>query len=179
MVTKENNPPKKRKSTKIVNYVEIENNKINFNNKRYSIINKNNNNAKKNKINILNMNNINDNRKTIEEADESKKIKIIKPKNKSQKDANNKSINLKKNNTYALILRNANDEKDPVPYQSDYISDNFDYNEAIMYKNRSYCRIYFIILIGKENVLNMIFFNPPLEFKPIRFAIFIFNFACD
>ena len=81
MVTKENNPPKKRKSTKIVNYVEIENNKINFNNKRYSIINKNNNNAKKNKINILIMNNINDNQKTIEEADESKKIKIIKPKN--------------------------------------------------------------------------------------------------
>ena len=34
--------------------------------------------------------------KTIEEADESKKIKIIKPKNKKQKDANNKSINLKK-----------------------------------------------------------------------------------
>ena len=96
MVTKENNPPKKRKSTKIVNYVEIENNKINFNNKRYSIINKNNNNAKKNKINILIMNNINDNQKTIEEADESKKIKIIKPKNKKQKDANNKSINLKK-----------------------------------------------------------------------------------
>ena len=82
MVTKENNPPKKRKSTKIVNYVEIENNKINFNNKRYSIIDKNNNNnAKKNKINILIMNNINDNQKTIEEADESKKIKIIKPKN--------------------------------------------------------------------------------------------------
>ena len=47
-----------------------------------------------------------------------------------------------------------------------------------MYKNRSYCRIYFIILIGKENVLNMIFFNPLLEFKPKRFAIFIFNFAC-
>ena len=118
------------------------------------------------------MNNINDNQKTIEEADESKKIKIIKPKNE-----NNKSINLKKNNTYALILRNANNEKDKVPYQSDYISDNFDYNEAIMYKNKSYCRIYFIILIGKENVLNMIFFNPPLEFKPIRFSIFIFNFA--
>ena len=80
------------------------------------------------------MNNINDNQKTIEEADESKKIKIIKPKNKKQKDENNKSINLKKNNTYALILRNTNNEKDPVLYQSDYISDNFDYNEAIMYK---------------------------------------------
>ena len=65
-------------------------------------------------------------------------------------------------------------KKDPALYHSDYISDNFDYNEAIMYKNRAYCRIYFIILIGKE-----IFFNPPLEFKPIRFAIFIFNFACD
>ena len=47
MVTKENNPLKKRKSTKIVNYVEIKNNKINGNNKRYSIINKKNNNAKK------------------------------------------------------------------------------------------------------------------------------------
>ena len=65
----------------MLNYVEIKNNKINGNNKRYSIINKNNNNAKKNKINILIMNNINDNQKTIEEADESKKIKIIKPKN--------------------------------------------------------------------------------------------------
>ena len=42
------------------------------------------------------MNNINDNQKIIEKADESKKIKIIKPKNKKQKDANNKSINLKK-----------------------------------------------------------------------------------
>ena len=42
------------------------------------------------------MNNINVNQKTIEEADESKKIKIIKPKNKKQKDENNKSINLKK-----------------------------------------------------------------------------------
>ena len=61
------------------------------------------------------MNNINDNQKTIEEADESKKIKIIKPKNKKQKDANNKSINLKKNNTYALILRNANNEKRSSP----------------------------------------------------------------
>ena len=70
-------------------------------------------------------------------------------------------------------------KKDPALYHSDYISDNFNYNEAIMYENRSYCRIYFIILMRKENVLNMIFFNPPLEFKPIRFAIFIFNFACD
>ena len=73
LIAKENNPPKKRKLTKIVNNVEIENNKINGNNKRYSIINKNNNNAKKNKINILIMNNINDNQKTIEETDESKK----------------------------------------------------------------------------------------------------------
>ena len=42
------------------------------------------------------MNNINDNQKTIEEADESKKTKTTKPKNKKQKDANNKSINIKK-----------------------------------------------------------------------------------
>ena len=96
-----------------------------------------------------------------------------KKKNKKKK---NKPL---KHNAYSLILINANNETNAVPYQSDYIIDNFDYDEAIIYEDRSYCRIFFIILISNENILNMIFFNPPLEFKPIRFAILIFNFACD
>ena len=85
----------------------------------------------------------------------------------------------KKSSKYLLILINANNEESPIPYQSDYILDNFDYKQAIIYEDRTYCRIFFIFLIAKENVLNMFFFDPPLELKPIRFAIFIFNFACD
>ena len=160
------------------NIKESENDKINAVTKRYSSKRKSINYVKKNSFALgsndkLNINNINDiNQITIEDIGESKKIKShIKKKGKG--------IKLKKFNTYALILRNANNEINPVPYQSDYIINNFVYDEAIIYEDRSYCRIFFIILISKENVLNMIFFNPPLEFKHIRIAIFIFNFACD
>ena len=34
-------------------------------------------------------------------------------------------------------------------------------------------------LISKDNILNVIFFNPPLELKPLRICILMFNFACD
>jgi len=34
-------------------------------------------------------------------------------------------------------------------------------------------------LISKENILNLIFFNPPLELKPLRICLFIFTYACD
>jgi hypothetical protein len=55
----------------------------------------------------------------------------------------------------------------------------YNYDEAIIYEQRSYLRIFFIYLISKENLLNLIFFNPPLELKPLRFCIFIFNYTCD
>ena len=93
--------------------------------------------------------------------------------------SNEIEIKQKKINRHPLILINANNETNPVPFKSDYVINNFDYDEAIIYEDRSYCRIFFILLIAKENVLNMIFFNPPLEFKPLRIAILIFSFACD
>ena len=58
----------------------------------------------------------------IKDIGESGKIKKVKSKKKST----GKNIKLKQYNTYALILRNTNNELNPVPYQSDYIINNFD-----------------------------------------------------
>ena len=80
---------------------------------------------------------------------------------------------------FPLILINANNKKNHEAFKSNYVLDNYDYEEAICQEKRGFCRIYFIFLISKENTLNFIFYNPPLELKPIRFGIFIFSFACD
>jgi hypothetical protein len=83
---------------------------------------------------------------------------------------------------YPLILINANNAKcegDDDPLKSNYIINNYDFNEAVQHDKRPFCRIFYIYLISKENVLNIILFNPPLELKPIRIAVFIFSFACD
>ena len=101
------------------------------------------------------------------------------PEQKGSEDSKEMDTKPRLSNRYSLILIDLNQKEAPLPYQSDYVIDNFDYEQAIIYENRSYCRIFFIILISKENVLNMIIFDPPLELKPIRIAIFIFNFACD
>ena len=55
----------------------------------------------------------------------------------------------------------------------------YNYDEAILYEQRSYFRIFFIYLISKDNLLNLIFFNPPLILRPLRICLFIFNYACD
>ena len=84
---------------------------------------------------------------------------------------------------YPLILINANNIKgendNDDPLKSNYIINNFNFNEAVLYDKRTFCRIFYIYLISKENVLNIILFNPPLELKPIRIGVFIFSFACD
>ena len=80
---------------------------------------------------------------------------------------------------FPLILINANNKGDNYPLESNYILNNYNYNEAIINDKRSFFRIFFIILISKENLLNLIFFNPPLELKPLRISIFIFNYICD
>ena len=59
------------------------------------------------------------------------------------------------------------------------ILNNYDYEEAIKYDKRSFLRIFFIYIISKDNILNIIFLNPPLELKPLRLCIFIFGYSCD
>ena len=80
---------------------------------------------------------------------------------------------------FPLILINANNNANYKPSESDYILNIYDYNEAIKLEHRSFRRLFFICLIAKEKVLNLIFFNPPLQLRPLRICIFIFNCACD
>ena len=94
-------------------------------------------------------------------------------------DENIQKNNERRRNEIPLILINANNIKNPEPFKSNYVLNNYDFNEAILYDNRNFCRIFFILLISKEKILNIIFFNPPLELKPLRIGIFIFSFACD
>ena len=80
---------------------------------------------------------------------------------------------------FPLIRINANNTNNHEPIKSNYILNNYDFNEAIVYDKRSFCRIFYIYLISKENNLNIIVLNPPLELKPLRICIFIFSYACD
>ena len=86
--------------------------------------------------------------------------------------------NTKEINEIPLILINANNEKH-YPKNSNYILNNYDFNEAIICEKRKFWRIFFIYLIAKDNLLNIIFFNPPLELKPLRICILILSNSCD
>ena len=50
---------------------------------------------------------------------------------------------------------------------------------AIKNDRRSFWRIFYICLLAKENIMNIFFFKTPLDLKPIRFSLFLFNYSCD
>ena len=87
-------------------------------------------------------------------------------------------MNNKIHDEYPLILINANNTWSHS-LKSNYILTNYNYEEAIKNEKRSFCRIFFIYLIAKENSLNLIFLKLPLELMPLRICLFIFNYACD
>ena len=107
-------------------------------------------------------------RKNLNEIDEKEK-------------ENGKDIikNKKNDREFPLILINANNSGKKEILKSNHKLDIYNYDEAIAYEKRSFFRIFFIFLISKDNLLNIIFFNPPLELKPLRICIFIFNYAID
>ena len=80
---------------------------------------------------------------------------------------------------YNLIHFNAENNPTNRPLDSKFILDNFDYETAVKYEQRSFFRIYFICLLSKENILNTFFFKSPLEIPAIRLCLFIFNYSCD
>jgi hypothetical protein len=88
-------------------------------------------------------------------------------------------ISKKIKTNFPLILINANNNGDYCPMESDYALNNYDYDEAIINDKRNFFRIFFIYLVSKEQLLNLIFVNPPLELKPLRISIFIFNYIID
>ena len=144
---------------------------------------------KNNKISqeILNTNNIN--KENLKEKGSSSQNEliidklntIIKPETNEINTIINKQINSKDIvEYYALIKIDANNKsKDKKPQESHYILDNYDYKLALKYEKRSFCRIFYIILLSKDVIINALLFKNPLHFKYMRFCLLILSFSID
>ena len=89
----------------------------------------------------------------------------------------NKTI--KRENDYVLIQINAHNSPYNEPPDSNFYLTNYDYEEAIKYDKRSFWRIYYICLLTKENILNILLIKSPLELFPLRISVFLFTYSCD
>ena len=98
---------------------------------------------------------------------------------KDIKRKNDKKSKYKHITQIPLILIHANNTGENKPLKSNYILNIYDYDEAIIYDDRNIFRIFLIYLISKDSILNIIFIHPPLELKPLRICIFLFNYECD
>ena len=81
-------------------------------------------------------------------------------------------------NLYNMIKIKANNSIN-LNYLSKYILFNDDYNEAIKYEKRKFHKIFLIILIHKEKIINTFFFNSPLELKSIRICLLLFIYSSN
>ena len=98
---------------------------------------------------------------------------------KTQKEEKEEKINLS-SKTYSLIQIDANNGAYKTkPINSDFILDNYDYEMAIKYDNRTFWRLFYICVLAKENIINIIFFKTPLDIQPLRFCLFIFCYSSD
>ena len=80
---------------------------------------------------------------------------------------------------YCLIKIDANNTMKKKPVNSDTILDNFDYQTAIQYDRRSFWRLFFICLLAKESIMNIILFHTPLDLRSLRICNLIFSLSCD
>ena len=81
---------------------------------------------------------------------------------------------------YTLIKIDANNTtKDKTPQESKYILDNYDYNLALEYEKRNFGRIFYIILLSKDEVLNTFLFKSPLHLKYLRICLLLLSLGND
>ena len=113
-----------------------------------------------------------------EPKNSSKKTKKAKTKNHviNIKEKYNNNINEKK---YYLIQINANNSINNKPPDSKIILDNYTYEEAIEFEKRRIGLIFYIILIGKFDILNIFILKSPLELISLRICIIMFIISCD
>ena len=89
-----------------------------------------------------------------------------------------KNNNLEKE--YCLIQLDANNtNKDKKPLESNYHLDNYEYEDAIEYENRSFFRILYIVMLSKDNILNTFLLKFPLESQPLRICLLLFAYTSD
>ena len=125
----------------------------------------------KNKINSVQVTDFIENTKNKKRKNIYRKKKI----NKINKFKNDKNIS----EYYILIQINANNSLNFKPYESKYILNIYNYEDAIKYDKRSFWRIYYISLLHKQNFLNIFLLKSPLEIQSLRISLFIFNCSCD
>ena len=80
---------------------------------------------------------------------------------------------------YYLIEIDANNLNNKMPIESKIILDNYDYQMAIKYDKRSFWRIFYIVMLAKGNVVNILLFKTPLDLQSLRIILFIFANSCD
>ena len=80
---------------------------------------------------------------------------------------------------YFLIQIDANNQTNIEPPNSNSILDNYEYETAIKYEKRNFFRIFYICLISKQSIINLILFKNPLNLQMLKICLFIFNYSCD
>ena len=81
--------------------------------------------------------------------------------------------------THSLIQTENNNSKIIKSNYSNQILDNYEYNTAINYDKRKFCRILYICILAKENIINIFLFRTPFDIFPLRICLFIFTYSCD
>jgi DNA mismatch repair ATPase MutL len=80
---------------------------------------------------------------------------------------------------YSLIHIDAKNSRYIKPPNSDFLLDNYDYETAIKYDNRDFWRIFYISILEKEYIINIILFKTPMDIRALRICLFIFNYSSD
>ena len=146
-------------------------------NKTLKLLGKNNNKMNKNN-NQKDDNNSNNKKSTNQKILKKNYFKIFGNKNKLSEENKKRNENIS-SKYYSLIHINAsNSSKKKIP-KSNIILDNYNYKMAIKNDNRSFWRIFYICVLAKENIMNIIFFKTPLDLRSIRICLFIFNYSTD
>ena len=79
----------------------------------------------------------------------------------------------------SLIKINLNNLKEYQPTKSNYILNNYTFEEAIKYDLRSVCEIFYIFLLSKQVGFHAFLFRSPLEPFPLRLCLLIFIISSD
>ena len=170
----ENNPPKKNVNNKIVNNLIIVSNnskKIKHNKKKVK---------KRKLLNKIDLSLIN-NSKYENSKSVIKEKKFVMPNITTQNVDEGKDHYNKNNIGFKLISINLNKEykNDFVPKDSNIMLNNYTFEEAIKYDQRSTCLIYFIYLLSKQVIFHTFFYKTPLEPFYLRLLLLFFIFSCD
>ena len=182
----------KNKNSNNIYIEELKSDNINFAKNTNESLNKEENEYTDKKINIV-LSNLVSNNQNLQKiklsTDIPKSNELIETEyNTKREETNNNIVNIynqdkvekNKPNAYYLIKKDANNtEKNSIPPQSNYILNNYEYDTALKYDNRTFWRILYIIMLSKDNILNTFILRSPLESQPLRICLLIFAYASD